>query len=105
MKRRSRKPLSLTNGISSSMTISRGIRGFSGYSKKMDASSYRPVEPVSLPVEVVFHPSWWHKHGRIDFDEDFFWDPRRRVEDERRMERVLYERFGDLGLGEDRDLC
>lgn len=70
----------------------------------MDASSYRPVEPVSLPVEVVFHPSWWHKHGRIDFDEDFFWDPRRRVEDERRMERVLYERFGDLGLGEDRDL-
>ncbi|MGZ5498044.1 MAG: hypothetical protein ACXWHI_04935 [Candidatus Aminicenantales bacterium] len=70
----------------------------------MDASSYRPVEPVSLPVEVVFHPSWWHKHGRIDFDQDFFWDPRRRVEDERRMERVLYERFGDLGLGEDRDL-
>ncbi|MGZ5478220.1 MAG: hypothetical protein ACXWGZ_01380 [Candidatus Aminicenantales bacterium] len=70
----------------------------------MDASSYRPVEPVSLPVEVVFHPSWWHKHGRIDFDQDFFWDPRRRVEDERRMERVLHERFGDLGLGEDRDL-
>jgi hypothetical protein len=56
-----------------------------------------------LPVEVVFHPSWWHKHGGIDFDRDFFWDPRRRVEDERRMERVLYDRFGDLGLGEDRD--
>jgi hypothetical protein len=56
-----------------------------------------------LPVEVVFHPSWWHKNAGIVFDEDFFYDPRRRVEDERRMERTLFERFGDLGLGEDRD--
>jgi len=56
-----------------------------------------------LPVEVVFHPSWWHKNAGIVFDEDFFYDPARRVEDERRMERTLYERFGDLGLGEDRD--
>jgi len=56
-----------------------------------------------LPVEVVFHPSWWHRHAGISFDRDFFYDPRRRVEDERRMERVLYEKFGDLGLGEDRD--
>jgi hypothetical protein len=56
-----------------------------------------------LPVEVVFHPSWWHKHAGISFDEDFFYDPRRRVEDERKMERVLYERLGDLGRGEDRD--
>jgi hypothetical protein len=56
-----------------------------------------------LPVDIVFHPSWWHKHAGISFDEDFFYDPRRRVDDERKMERVLYERFGDLGLGEDRD--
>jgi len=62
-----------------------------------------PIEPL-LPVEVVFHPSWWHRHAGIDFDEGFFYDPRRRVEDERRMEQVLYERFGDLGLGEDRDV-
>ncbi|MGD0782934.1 MAG: hypothetical protein ABSA30_08765 [Candidatus Aminicenantales bacterium] len=39
----------------------------------------------------------------MTFDEDFFYHPARRVESERRMERVLYERFGDLGLGEDRD--
>lgn len=55
-----------------------------------------------LPVEVVFHPSWWHKHAGISFDEDFFYHPARRVDDERLMEKVLYERFGDLGLGEDR---
>jgi hypothetical protein len=61
------------------------------------------LENGILPVEVVFHPSWWHRHAGISFDEDFFYDPRRRIEDERKMERVLYERFGDLGLGEDRD--
>ncbi len=59
-----------------------------------------PTERL-LPVDVVFHPSWWHRHAGIDFDEGFFYDARRRVEDERRMDQVLYERFGDLGLGED----
>ena len=59
-----------------------------------------------LPVDIVFHPSWWHHNAGISFDESFFYDPRRRVEDERKMEQVLYDRFGDLGLGEDhlRDL-
>lgn len=56
-----------------------------------------------LPVEVVFHPSWWHRHAGITFEEDFFYHPARRVEAERRMEQILYDRFGDLGLGEDRD--
>lgn len=56
-----------------------------------------------LPVEVVFHPSWWHKQAGIGFDEDFFYHPARRVEAERAMERVLHERFGDLGLGTDHD--
>ncbi|HVP90820.1 MAG TPA: hypothetical protein VMS75_06340, partial [Terriglobales bacterium] len=66
-------------------------------------SPARVLQNVPLPVEVVFHPSWWHEHAGISFDADFFYDPRRRVEDERKMERVLYERFGELGLGEDRD--
>lgn len=54
-----------------------------------------------LPVDIVFHPSWWHRHAGISFDESFFYDPQRRVEDEQKMEQVLYDRFGDLGLGED----
>ena len=53
-----------------------------------------------LPVDVVFHPSWWNRHAGIIFDEDFFYDPRRRVDDEQLMERTLHERFGDCGLGE-----
>ena len=42
-----------------------------------------------LPVDIVFHPSWWNKNAGISFDESFFYDPRRRVEDERLMEQVL----------------
>jgi hypothetical protein len=59
-----------------------------------------------LPVDVVLHPSWWHRHAGIAFDEDFFFHPVRRVEAERRMEQVLYERWGRYGLGRqhDRDL-
>jgi hypothetical protein len=60
------------------------------------------VQSIALPVEVVFHPSWWHKHAGISFDEDFFYHPVRRVEVERRMEQVLFDRFGRFGLGEDR---
>ncbi len=59
--------------------------------------------PMMLPVDIVFHPSWWNKRTGITFDEDFFYDPRRRVEDERRMERELYDRFGEFGLGADHD--
>jgi hypothetical protein len=54
-----------------------------------------------LPVDVVFHPSWWHRHAGIVFDEDFFYHPLKRVESEREMEDFLYQRFGRLGLGAD----
>jgi hypothetical protein len=56
-----------------------------------------------LPVEIVLHPSWWHAHAGITFDEDFFYHPAKRVESERRMEAVLRERFGKHGLGADCD--
>jgi hypothetical protein len=56
-----------------------------------------------LPVDIVLHPSWWHRHEGIAFDEDFFYHPARRVEAERRMERALYERWGRFGLGEGHD--
>ncbi len=56
-----------------------------------------------LPVDVVLHPSWWHAHAGITFDEDFFYHPAKRVESERLMERVLHERFGRHGLGSDYD--
>jgi hypothetical protein len=57
------------------------------------------TEPY-LPVDVVFHPNWWHKHYGLSFDWDFFYDPKRRVWQEQRMRQLLYDRFGDLGLGQ-----
>ena len=58
------------------------------------------MTPGGLPVEIVFHPSWWNKHTGITFDEDFFYHPLKRVESERRMEQELYNRFGRWGVGE-----
>lgn len=56
-----------------------------------------------LPVDLVLHPSWWHAHAGITFDEDFFYHPANRVESERRMEAVRRERFGQHGLGTESD--
>lgn len=68
-----------------------------------ECRSRAPLGNGLLPAEVVFHPSWWFKHAGITFDEDFFFHPVKRVEAERKMERVLHERFGQHGLGQDRD--
>jgi hypothetical protein len=59
--------------------------------------------PDLLPVEVIFAPQWWHAQTGITFDRDFFFHPLRRVEDERKMERCLYEKWGNYGLGGNRD--
>jgi len=55
-----------------------------------------------LPVDIVLGPSWWYHHEGITFDEDFFFHPAKRVEVERKMEDVLYERWGRFGVGEER---
>jgi hypothetical protein len=56
-----------------------------------------------LPVDIVLAPEWWHKNTGIIFDRDFFFHPARRVEDEQKMEKTLYERWGRYGLGADRN--
>ena len=52
-----------------------------------------------LPVDIVLSPSWWFKHTGITFDEDFFYHPARRVEAEQKMEQILYDKWGQFGLG------
>ena len=56
-----------------------------------------------LPVDIVLAPAWWHRHEGLSFEEDFFYHPAKRVEAERQMEQALYERWGQFGLGSDRD--
>lgn len=61
------------------------------------------LDNEKLPVDIVLHPSWWFHNAGITFDEDFFYHPAKRVESERQMEQVLYDRFGKYGLGEKKD--
>jgi len=59
------------------------------------------VEPKTfLPVELVFNPNWWHSNAGISFDEGFCLDAATRIQNDVTMRRVLYERYGALGLGE-----
>lgn len=55
------------------------------------------------PVDIVLAPEWWHSEAGLTFDEDFFYHPIRRVEAERRMEEILFDRWGRFGLGAARD--
>ncbi|MEI7828789.1 MAG: hypothetical protein WCI31_03420 [Prolixibacteraceae bacterium] len=61
------------------------------------------IQSEILPVDMVFHQSWWNKHAGIIFDEDFYFHPLKRVEIEKQMEQELYERFGEFGLGANRN--
>ena len=53
-----------------------------------------------LPIDIVFHPNWWNKNYGLKFTEEYFFDPERRVAQEQQMRQILYDRFGDIGLGE-----
>lgn len=53
-----------------------------------------------IPFELVFNPHWWHRTAGINFDEPFYLDSQKRIENDVFMRRVLYERFGNMGLGE-----
>lgn len=53
-----------------------------------------------IPVELVFNPNWWRQSAGISFDRTFFLDPQTRIDNDVRMRRVLFERFGQMGLGE-----
>lgn len=56
-----------------------------------------------LPVDIVLAPEWWNKNEKIIFDKDFFFHPLKRVEEEQRMEKILYERWGKYGYGQHKD--
>ena len=53
-----------------------------------------------LPLELVFNPNWWSTNAGISFDEKFYLDVETRIQNDVTMRGVLYERYGDLGLGE-----
>lgn len=54
-----------------------------------------------LPVELILNPNWWNHAAAISFAEPFYLDPETRIQNDVTMRRVLYERFGDMGPGEE----
>ena len=61
------------------------------------------LENSILPVDIVLAPEWWYQNEKITFDRDFFYHPLKRVEAEQLMEKILYERWGQFGLGLHKD--
>ena len=53
-----------------------------------------------LPIELVFNPNWWYHTAGISFNKSFYFDPETRIKHDVTMRRVLYERYGELGMGE-----
>lgn len=55
--------------------------------------------PLVGPMAVSFSPAWFHHHYGVDYSESAWLDPIARAERNRDLSRVVFERFGDVGLG------
>lgn len=54
-----------------------------------------------MKYDITFHPSWWHKYAGIEFTKEFFEDADYRIKCDMKMRRVLFEHFGEFGIGEE----
>ena len=52
-----------------------------------------------IPLGVGFYPDWFNKHYDISFGREYYFDPEVRIKTRMEIEKRLYERFGDVGLG------
>lgn len=52
-------------------------------------------------IHFVFLPSWWNKNYGIKFGKSYTFDFEYRSNIHRKMQKYLYQRFGDIGLGDD----
>lgn len=53
-----------------------------------------------MKYDITFHPKWWYKNADIHFTKEFFDEPEYRMDCDVKMRRVLYEHFGEYGIGE-----
>ena len=53
-----------------------------------------------IPLGVGFYPDWFWEHYGISFDKKYYFDPETRIEARMEIDRRLYEKFGDVGLGD-----
>jgi hypothetical protein len=74
--------------------------GFYGALTGDNLAVTNPTTHEFLPLELVFNPNWWHTHAGISFTEPFYLDRATRITNDVTMRRVLYERYGSMGMGE-----
>ncbi len=53
-----------------------------------------------IPLGVGFYPDWWHQNYEVSFGREYYYDPDFRVEAQAKIQRALYDRFGDVGMGQ-----
>ena len=58
------------------------------------------AERNHIPLGVGFYPDWFNKHYGVSFDRKYYFDPETRIEARMEIDKALYERFGDVGLGD-----
>jgi methanogenic corrinoid protein MtbC1/uroporphyrinogen-III decarboxylase len=58
------------------------------------------VEREYIPLGVGFYPDWFNKRYGVSFDRQYYFDPETRIEARMEIDKRLYERFGDVGLGD-----
>jgi hypothetical protein len=52
-------------------------------------------------IDLTFSPAWWLTHDGMASTKEFWQDPFAFTERDQAQRRLLYERFGDCGLGEE----
>jgi len=52
-----------------------------------------------IRLQTGFYPDWFYKQYGISFDKRYYFDPETRIEARMGMDKALFERFGDVGLG------
>lgn len=55
--------------------------------------------PIHASVE--FLPNWYYASAGIEYGEAYYFEPRVRLEADMKARRYLWQRFGDLGMGEE----
>ncbi len=53
-----------------------------------------------IPLGVGFYPDWWKANYGITFGREYYYNPDYRVEVGLKQQKALYERFGEVGLGQ-----
>ena len=57
-----------------------------------------------IPLGVGFYPDWWKEnYGLLTASRELYYDPILRAETYGKMNKILYDRFGDVGLGKNDD--